>query len=408
MNVRVIVAHNFYKQAGGEDEVFASEIALLQSRGHEVTKFVMRNDDIELMGRLAMFGATLWNGDAKKKLANLVRETRAQVVHFHNTFPLMSPAVYYAARNSGAAVVQTLHNYRLLCPASTFYRDGGICEDCLGKIPWRAVKHNCYRGRATSAVSATMLGVHRAMGTYRNVVDAYVALSEFARKKFIEGGMPAEKVQVKANFVDPDPGIGAGDGRYVIFVGRLTEEKGIPTLLKAWRELDGTCSLKIVGDGPLRAEVEGAATEIKGIEYLGRKPLAEVCELIGRAKALVFPSVWYEGMPRTIVESFAKGTPVIASKLGTMAEMIEDGVNGWLFGPGDASGLAAAVKRANGEAAIANIRDAARREYETNYTAERNYDCLMHIYQQAIARREAKATSRDEDCDVANAGATHP
>ncbi|HEX3357777.1 MAG TPA: glycosyltransferase [Tepidisphaeraceae bacterium] len=404
----MIVAHNFYKQAGGEDEVFASEISLLQSRGHEVHKFIMRNDDIELMGKLAMFGTTLWNGDAKRKLANLVRETRAELVHFHNTFPLMSPAVYYAARDAGAAVVQTLHNYRLSCPASTFYRDGKLCEDCLGKIPWRAVKHNCYRGRGTSAVSATMLGVHRAMGTYRNAVDAYVALSEFAKNKFIEGGLPADKMYVKANFVNPDPGAGTGDGGYMIFVGRLTEEKGILTLLSAWRELNGACQLKIVGDGPLKLEVEKAAQEIPGIEYLGRRPLSEVCDLIGRAGALVFPSVWYEGMPRTIVESFAKGTPVIASKLGTMAEMIEDGVSGWLFTPGNASELAAAVKRAVNEPAIANIRGAARREFETNYTAGRNYDCLMHIYAKAMERRDARVSSRDEDCDVVDAGATHP
>jgi glycosyltransferase involved in cell wall biosynthesis len=404
--LRIIVAHNYYRQAGGEDEVFASEVALLRDRGHDVQTFVMRNDDIELMGKLAAARATMWNGQSHQQLRKLVRETRAQIVHFHNTFPLMSPSVYYAARAEGAAVVQTLHNYRLLCPAGVLFRDGKVCEECVGKVPWRAVQHSCYRNRATTCVSSMMLTAHRAFGTYANAVDAYIALSDFARHKFVDGGLPARKLHVKSNFVDPDPMPGAGDGGYALFVGRLTDEKGVRTLLQAWSaNAQGARSLglplKIVGDGPLRADVESAVRANPQIEFMGRRPLQEVCDLLGRARMLVFPSLWYEGMPRVIVESFAKGTPVVASDLGTMKEMIRDGENGWLFAPGDAAQLAAAVNRAT-VADSQTHRSAARREYESKYTAGINYDRLMGIYSIALERAGNCTDKASAGCGLAH------
>jgi glycosyltransferase involved in cell wall biosynthesis len=404
--MRIIVAHNYYRQPGGEDEVFASEAALLRSHGHDVEAFVMRNDDIELMGKLATLRATLWNGQSHERLRKLIRHARAQVVHFHNTFPLMSPSVYYAARAEGAAVVQTLHNYRLLCPGGTLFRDGKTCEQCVGAVPWRAVQHACYRSRATTCVSTMMLTTHRAVGTYSNAVDAYIALSDFARKKFIEGGLPADKLHLKSNFVDPDPMPGKGEDAYALFVGRLTDEKGIHALLEAWRaNAQGDHALglplKIVGDGPLRPEVEAAVRQNAQIECLGRRPLAKVCDLIGNAQMLIFPSLWYEGMPRVIVESFAKGTPVVASNLGTMAEMIRDGENGWLFAPGDSFQLAATVRRALA-ADHAKLRRGARHEYESKYTSARNYEALMQIY--SIARERAGNRPDDDSaaCGLAN------
>jgi len=207
---------------------------------------------------------------------------------------------------------------------------------------------------------------------------------------------------VKANFVDPDPGAGAGDGGFAMFVGRLSEEKGIRTLLAAWRELNGEYPLKIAGDGPLRPEVEAAARDVPGIEYLGRRPLAEVVEMLGHATMMIVPSQWYEGMPRVMVESLAKGTPIIASKLGTMAEMIEDGKTGWLFPAGDAAQLCATVRRALREAAPATIRDASRRAYESLYTAGANYDCLMGIYNSARQRRAGQHPAETPKCDLAD------
>ena len=387
--MNILLVHNYYQQPGGEDQVFADETRLLRDRGHAVRQHTVHNDAVGAMGRVELLGKTIWNRAAYDELRAVARQHRADVVHFHNTFPLVSPAGYRAAHDAGAAVVQTLHNYRLLCPVATFYRDGGVCEDCMGKtVPWPGVVHRCYRGSlAASAAVAAMLTVNRAMRTYTGEVDRYIALTEFSRRKFVEGGLPAEKIVVKPNFVDPDPGVGDGGGGFALFVGRLTEEKGVPTLLNAWRSLDGAIPLKVLGDGPLRTHVLDAAAQSAGaIEYLGRRTLEEVCGIMGEAGALVFPSEWYEGLPRTIVESFAKGTPVIASRLGSMAELVEDGCSGFLFRPGDPSDLAGRVRHAwVNKTELAQMRRRARLEFEQKYTADSNHEVLVRAYRAAMA-----------------------
>jgi glycosyltransferase involved in cell wall biosynthesis len=207
----------------------------------------------------------------------------------------------------------------------------------------------------------------------------------------VAGGIPPDKIVIKPNFVDPDPQIGAGDGGYALFVGRLTDEKGVRTLLTAWKSNAVNVGLKILGDGPLREEVvEAASRTPHKIEYLGRRPLAEVYDVIGRARVLVFPSQWYEGLPRTIVESYAKGTPVIASRLGSMTELIEPGRSGLLFEAGDADDLARQVARVTGSPdELVQMRVGARRLYEERYTAERNYPVLLGAYAQALNGRHA-------------------
>ncbi len=238
--MKVVVAHNFYQQAGGEDQVYHAEVALLRECGHDVVPFEVHNDAVAGMGKLGLAKATVWNGEIAGRLGEVVRRERADVVHFHNTFPLISPAGYYAARRAGAAVVQTLHNFRLMCPVALFYRDGRPCEDCLGKpVAWPGVVHACYRGsRATTAVTAAAVAAHRAAGTFQNAVDAYVCLTGFARDQFVAGGLPPAKLHVKPNFVHPDPGVrGGGDGS-AVFVGRLSEEKGVLPLLAAWAHLE--------------------------------------------------------------------------------------------------------------------------------------------------------------------------
>jgi glycosyltransferase involved in cell wall biosynthesis len=382
--VNIVVVHNFYQQAGGEDQVFADEASLLESNGHSVERFTVHNSAVESMGKLQVARKTIWNTQVADALADVVRKTNATIVHFHNTFPLISPAAYQAVRKQGAAVVQTLHNYRLICPSATFFRDNKVCEDCAGRtIPWPAVVHSCYRNnRSASAAVAVMLTVHRTRGTYRNDVDAYIALTEFSRGKFVDAGLPADRIFVKPNFVQPDPGPGSGKGNYAVFVGRLTAEKGISFLLRAWKKIGNTLPLKILGDGPLRAQVEAQASCTAGIEYLGRKPLPEIYAMIGEARALVFPSLWYEGLPRTIVEAFAKGTPVVASRLGSMAELITPGMDGLLFEPGNEADLAAQI--ASLTANPAAMRAAARSRFEETYTAQRNYPALMAIYESAL------------------------
>jgi glycosyltransferase involved in cell wall biosynthesis len=335
----------------------------------------------------------VWNRAVARRVATLVRRERAEVVHFHNTFPLISPAAYSAARGAGAAVVQTLHNYRLLCPSAVFYRDGHVCEDCLGKrVPWPGVVHACYRGsRAASAATAVMVGLHRAIGTWRNDVDAYVTLSAFAREKFVRGGLPAARLMPKPNFVVRDPGPGDGGGGYAAFVGRLDAGKGIDTLFRAWEQLGGAVPLKVVGDGPMAPRVQEAAAAGRGVEWLGRRPQREVYDLVGRASCLVVPSLWYEGFPKTVVEAYALGTPVVASRIGSLIELVAHGRTGFQFDAGDPDDLARQVARLTADAAArAAMRAGARLEFETRYMADRNYERLMEIYAAALANRAGR------------------
>jgi glycosyltransferase involved in cell wall biosynthesis len=290
-------------------------------------------------------------------------------------------------KDENVPVVQTLHNYRLLCPSAIFFRDGHVCEDCLHKsIPWPGVVHKCYRGSLpASATVATMLSVHNMMGTWHKAVDLFIAYSQFARNKFIEAGYPESKLAFKTNCLHPSPQRGEGKGDYALFVGRLTVEKGVPTLLDAWEKISGAVPLKIIGDGPLAEEVAQRATKIPGVEFLGRRPLSEVYELMGDARCLIMSSQWYETFGRVIIEAFAKGTPVVASNIGAVGELVAHQKTGLHFAPGDAADLARQVLWLKDHPQEAQtMGDAARAEFEATYTAETNYQSLISIYQRLI------------------------
>jgi glycosyltransferase involved in cell wall biosynthesis len=392
--MKILAVHNRYQRPGGEDQVFVDETALLETRNHRVLRYEVHNEQVKQVNRLILAKDTVWNTSAYRELGALIRRERPDVVHFHNTLPLVSPAGYYAARAEGVPVIQTLHNYRLLCPVALFFRDGRVCEDCMGKtVPWPGVVHRCYRGsRAASGVVATMLTVHRALRTWTEMVDVYVALTEFARNKFIEGGLPAGKIVVKPNFVAPDPGQGPGGGGYALFVGRLAPEKGTGTMLAAWDRLGTRIPLKIVGDGPLRDRVVEAAARQSNVEWLGHRPVADVHELMGKADMLVFPSQWYETFGRVAAEAFAAGTPVIAANIGAVAELVEHGRTGLKFRPGDAEDLVTQVEWAlSHPAELRSMREEVRAEFEAKYTAERNYRTLMEIYEAALERKKVPA-----------------
>ena len=390
--MKVLCIHNGYQQPGGEDAVAAAESQMLGAHGHTVVRYERHNDELRsrrALGALSAGIETVWASRTMREVKALIAKEKPDVAHFHNTFPLISPAAYYACVQAGVPVVQTLHNYRLLCPAATLLRDGKVCEACLGRsVAWPGVVHGCYRGsRAATAAVAAMLAVHRAMGTWREKVDVYIALSEFARRKFIEGGLPAERIVVKPNFVERDPGAKQGAGEYALYVGRLAEEKGLRVLLNAWGRLREPIPLWIAGDGPLMDEIasEIRVKELRGIELMGRLAPEEVVRVMHGARFLVFPSVWFEGFPLTVAEAFACGVPVIASWLGTMAEIVMDGENGLLFAAGDADELAAKVEwgwRLSKE--MEEMGRAARREYERKYTAEKNYERLIEIYGRAM------------------------
>jgi glycosyltransferase involved in cell wall biosynthesis len=386
--MKILVAHNFYKQPGGEDQCVAAEVAMLRAHGHEVTQYCLRNESIDAMGRLQLASRTIWSRTAFRELRELFQTHRPQIAHFHNTFPLISPSAYYAARAENVRVVQTVHNFRLLCANALLFRNGEVCEDCLGKsIPWPGIVHKCYRGsRAASSTVATMLATHRVLGTWWKAVDVYIALTEFGRRKLVEGGLPADKIAIKSNFAYPDPGLGTGTGEYAVFVGRLSAEKGVETLLKGWRHLGGRLPLKLIGDGPLASLVQEAAKHDAMIQCLGNVPLDTVYTLVGQATFLVLPSQCYENFPRVIIEAFAKGTPVIVSKLGAMAEIVHDGHTGLHFKPGDPVDLAEKVRSILADPCkLRQMRHAARQEFDQHFTADVNHHSLVAIYERALS-----------------------
>ena len=373
--------------------VFAAETALLRAHGHTVIQCVEDNRAVQGVDRFAAGLGATWSWTSWARMRRMIEEHRPDVVHLHNTFPLISPSVYYAARAAGIPVVQTLHNYRLLCPSALLYHDGRVCEDCLGRlVPWPGVAHGCYRdSRTVTGVVATMLTVHRLVRTWSRMVDAYIVLTEFARGKLVQGGLPAAKLLVKPHFVDPDPGPGAHEGGFALFVGRLSAEKGVRTLLGAWELLAGRVPLTVVGDGPLAGEVAAAARRLPGVEWLGARTGGEVADLMGQAALLVSPSECYETFGRVVIEAYARGTPVVVSDLGAVPELVEPGRTGLLAAPGDPAQLAdtvASVWERPGELTTMGL--AARRAFEARYTAERNYARLMEIYAAAGARAAAR------------------
>lgn len=392
-SMKILLCHNYYQQPGGEDGVLHDERWLLESRGHQVVEYTQHNDDLENMSRAQMVKRTFWNSDVYNEISRLIQSERPDVMHCHNTFPLISPAAYGAARDQSLAVVQTLHNFRLLCPNAQLLRDGKVCEACIGgTLPWRSVVHGCYRGsRSATAVVAAMLTAHRLRKTWTREIDRYIALTEFGRDKFIAGGLPAERIRVKPNFVREDPGVGRGDNSCALFVGRLSEEKGIHTMLQAWQQRSDLLPLKIIGDGPLAETVQQAARNDHRITWLGRQPADRVLQEMGAAICLLVPSIWYETFGRIIAEAFATGTPVIGSNHGAMSELIDHERTGLLFEPGNADSLSDAVSRLQSRPeSWPAMRQSARDEYEALYTPEVNVRQLIDIYEDAIRAAAAR------------------
>ena len=395
--MRILLAHNRYRYHGGEDAVFQNEVWLLRRAGHEVVEYTEDNCGIDERSALRLGLRAIWSEASRKRLASVIRKAAPNVVHFHNTFPLISPSAYSACKAARVPVVQTLHNYRLLCPAATLFRDGHLCEECSEHGLWRSVNHACYRGsrKATLAVAA-MLGVHRLRKTWSENVDCFITLTNFSRKKFIDAGLPEEKLVVKSNFLLEEPGANAKYGTSALFVGRLAPEKGVKTLLAAWSKLKIESRLWIVGEGPARAGLDQYqhAKGLVNVHFTGALSWEAVLDRMREARFLVFPSEWYEGFPMTIVEAFACGVPVISSRLGAMAEIVDDGRTGLHFNPGDADDLAAKVEWAwNHPDEMARMGCAARAEYESKYTAERNYEQLMVIYESVLGSKSQRSSS---------------
>lgn len=395
MPMKILLAHNSYQHHGGEDEVFANERDLLRSAGHTVVEYVRSNDEIRDYGvwnKATLSLRTIWAWDSARELKELLTLEKPDVAHFHNTFPLISPAAYSACQEEGIPVVQSLHNPRLICPAATLHRNGRICEDCLGKTPpWPGIVHACYRdSRVQTAVVVSMLTIHRYLSTWAEKVNTYVVFTDFYRRKFTEAGLPPRKISVKPHFVATDPGQSQIVRDYVLFIGRLAAEKGVVTLLQAWEQLK-TVPLKIRGDGPLESRVrERASDSGYRVELVPRLERKELLSLLQGARFLIWPSEgFYETFGLVAIEAFACGTPVIASGIGVMAEIVADHRTGLHFSSGDPKDLAAKIEWAwSHPEEMRAMGQAARAEYEARYTAERNYRQLMSIYGRAIGERQ--------------------
>ena len=380
--MNILFIHNAYQNFGGEDAVVDSEVALLRSRGHAVELYKRHNDELHSLLPVTAAASALWSRRSARQVSAVCDLLQPDLIHVHNTFPLISPSIYWTAARRRIPVVQTLHNFRLLCPQGSFLRQGKVCEDCLGKRPWRAVLRKCYRDSAPqSAVLAGMLSAHRAAGTYRTRITRYIALNAFSRDLFIAGGIPAERLRIKPNFVDSAVQPGCGTRRGGLYVGRLSEEKGIGTLLEAVRQGSAT-HIEAIGAGPL----EQAVARTLGEGYLGFRSRDDILRKMRAASFLIVPSICLEQLPTTILEAFSCGLPVIASRLGALTNIVEEGVTGLLFNVGDPADLAAKIAWASayGEE-MKRMGRSARGEYTAKYTPSINYQILLDIYEDAIA-----------------------
>ncbi len=385
--MRILTVHNKYLFRGGEDTLREAEDALLESRGHFVDTYVKEHAELYTIGLFRTGLKAIWSEKAYSDVRKKVRDEKIDILYCHNLMPLISPSVYYAAKAERAAVVQMIGNYRLLCTNGFLYRNGQICEECVGKsVPYPSLLNVCYKSsKLGSGVVGSMQSIHRMIHTYREKVDLYVAVSEFVKSKIVESGLlPAEKIVVKPNFVGTDYGMADGAGGFGLFVGRLSPEKGLKTLLAAWEKLPRTARLKIVGEGPLENEVRRAAENNSNIEWLGKKSAPEVAALMGDAAFLIFPSEWYEAFGLVCIEAFARGTPVIGANIGAIAKLIEPEKTGLHFEPRNADDLAEKVEwMLQNAAQLKQMRRRARFEYEAKYTAEVNFTNLMNIYEKA-------------------------
>jgi len=398
--LRILILHNRYQHAGGEDQVVEAERRLLESEGHAVTLFEAHNDQIIGASQKARAGlSAVYSVTSKRRIRAEIHRHAPDLVHVHNFFPLLSPAVYDACREAGVPVVQTLHNYRLTCSNAVLFRGGRVCEDCLGKPwPWPGVLRGCYRGsRLQSAAVALMIAAHRLRGTWLKRVDAFIVLTQFQRDLMIRAGLPPERLHVKPHFLaDPGrPTMERALGDYALFVGRLSDEKGLSTLIEAYRTSGLELPLKIVGEGPQRPLLESQAAGLDHVAFLGWKTRGDVLELMRHARFLVFPSPWYETFGLTIIEAFSLGLPVVASCLGGSPELLAWGERGWLVEPDDPAAWARAlVEASHDHEGRARRGVAARKAYEQHYGPSENYRLLMGIYQTVLQTSVAAQNRR--------------
>jgi glycosyltransferase involved in cell wall biosynthesis len=395
--MRILIAHNRYQASGGEDAVVRDETALLRRHGHCVELLEEDNDAINgFRGKVVASTSIFYSAPSRRRMKRVLDDFRPEIVHVHNWFPMLSPSIILAASASRVPVVQTLHNYRMLCANALLYRDGAACTDCVGKsLPLGGIAHACYRGsRLGSAVITAAYAFHRLARTW-DAVDSFIAVSEFQREILVRGGLPADKIQVKPNFVALDSlSVKRDPDGFALFVGRLSPEKGIGTLLSAWNTGRMPLRLKIIGDGPMADTVRTADAGNASIEYIGLQPSNVVYREMAKARFLVFPSELPETFGRTVIEAFSQGTPVLAANIGAVRELVEEGITGYRFPPGNVDALAAGALRFSDGEDYERMRSNCRNLFLRKFTGEINYSLLMDIYARAIAARKMRQQRR--------------
>lgn len=391
--MKVLVAHNWYPHRGGEETVFEAEVAMLKRHGVDVATLVVAN--LPFMGgpsRISNALRAVYNPASAKLMKEEIAKYRPDIVHVHNIYPRLSPSIFGACRDMGVPAVWTLHNFRIACANALLLRDGAPCEACVGTLPWPAIVHRCGGPSLPQSLSkAAMIGYHELAGTWRNAVDRFIALTPFGKSRFVAAGVPERKIAIKPNFM-ADPGYAedcATRRAGVLFVGRLSAEKGIRTLIDAWDGME--IPLTIIGDGPERENIQGGAW----IRAVGKQGHDAVLDHMRQAAALVIPSLCYENFPMTFVEAMATGTPVIASRIGSLVSLVEDGMNGRHFEAGNAADLRAVVRSTLADpAACATLGVGARSTYERDLTEDRNFAQLMDIYESTRAQHSARCRTR--------------
>jgi len=388
--MKILIGHNYYQQRGGEDGFFRSEIAMLKDFGHEVFVYERHNNEIksDILSKLSYASSLRFSKSSYKQMRSLIRSFKPDVAHFHNIFFVMTPAVLYACKDEGVPVIVSLHNFRYMCINGLFFRGGKPCEDCLHGSRVSGIIHRCYRGSLTFSILATdMINDHWRRHTWTNTVDHFVLETEFTKGKYVQAGISSAKITVLPNFIEKPSYNTQDKGEYALYVGRLSQEKGIDVLLKAWRNIKGL-PLYIVGQGPMQKELERyiedhGLTQVKMLGYLENEDCRKV---LARSRFLIVPSVCYENFPRVVVEAYACGVPVLASRLGTLEEIVEDGVTGALFSPNDPQDLAdKAMNMIRDDNKYAGLSINARQVYDLKYTPARHYEGLIKIYQGTAA-----------------------
>lgn len=381
---KILMVHNYYQVPGGEDTVVANEIQMLKKYGHHVVFYSRDNSELKKMSKFQKLFLpinTIFNFRTYRDIKRIIKREKIDIVHVHNTLNLISPSVYYAALSLGVPVVQTVHNFRLLCPGATFYRDGHICEDCVEKSLWCAIKHNCYRNSKWQTLACVInTKFHRMMGIYGKI--NYICLTDFNREKLLKlKQIKKDKVFVKPNFVESTQPFIPGEKRknQFVFSGRLDKLKGIDLLLKAWKEMgEQAPKLVVCGTGPMEEWCRRFVKKNKiNVELRGFVFNEDVREILANSKALILPTQCYEGFPMSVVEAYSVGTPIICSNLGNPGNVVTEGITGYKFKCNDLDELILAIRHLY---CYENVFSEVLKEYTRKYTIEKNYSQLRLIY----------------------------